>query len=180
MALRASRIFISNTLNPWSHFEGKYFCIWQVCSFSFLWEGNRLQILMIPDRHTLPTILLCWLGEVEVKSLSRVRLCDPMDCNLLGFSIHGILQARILEWIAVSFSKGSSQPRDQTRVSCIGGRLFNLWATREAQLLLLLGASIHSFIWQAFIDHLLYIRHCARCWNDTSGQNGHVPTEQTT
>ena len=59
-------------------------------------------------------------------------LCDPMDCNLLGFSIHGILQARILEWIAISFSKGSSQPRDRTRVSCIGGRRFNLWATREA------------------------------------------------
>ena len=53
-----------------------------------------------------------------------------MDCNLLGFSIHGILQARILEWIAISFSRGSSWPRAQTRVSCIGGRRFNLWATR--------------------------------------------------
>ena len=68
----------------------------------------------------------------EVKLLSRVRLCDPVDCNLLGFSVHGILQARILEWIAISFSRGSSRPRDQTRVSHIGGRHFNLWATREA------------------------------------------------
>ena len=59
-------------------------------------------------------------------------LCDPVDCNLLGFSIHGILQARILEWIAISFSRGSSWPRDQTPVSCIGGRRFNLWATRGA------------------------------------------------
>ena len=58
-------------------------------------------------------------------------LCDPVDCNLLDFSIHGILQARILEWIAISFSRGSSRPRDQTRVSRIGGRRFNLWATRE-------------------------------------------------
>ena len=54
-----------------------------------------------------------------------------MDGNLLGFSIHGILQARILEWIAISFSRGSSQPRDQTQVSRTGGRRFNLWASRE-------------------------------------------------
>ena len=67
----------------------------------------------------------------EVKSLSRVWLCHPVDCNLLGFSVHGVLQARILEWIAISFSRGSSRPRDETRVSPIGGRHFNLWATRE-------------------------------------------------
>ena len=59
-------------------------------------------------------------------------LCDPMDCSLPGSYVHGILQARILEWAAVSFSRGSSRPRDWTRVSCIGGRRFNLWATREA------------------------------------------------
>ena len=59
-------------------------------------------------------------------------LCNPMDCSLPGFSVHGILQARILEWITISFSRGSSQARDQTRVSHIGGRHFNLWATREA------------------------------------------------
>ena len=46
----------------------------------------------------------------EVKSLSRVRLCDPMDCSPPGSFIHGILQARILEWVAISFSRGSSQP----------------------------------------------------------------------
>ena len=56
-------------------------------------------------------------------------LCDPMDCSLPGFSIHGILQARILEWVTVSFSRGSSRPRDRTLVSRIGGRRFNLWAT---------------------------------------------------
>ena len=61
-------------------------------------------------------------------------LCNPVDCNLLGFSVHGILQARILEWIAISFSRGSSRPRDRTRVSCIGSRRFNLWATRESQI----------------------------------------------
>ena len=57
-----------------------------------------------------------------------------MDCSLPGFSVHGTLQARILEWVAISFFRGSSRPRDQTQVSCIAGRCFNLWATREASL----------------------------------------------
>ena len=56
-----------------------------------------------------------------------------MDCSPPGSSIHGILQGRILEWVAISFSRGSSQPRDRTQVSCIAGRRFNLWATREVQ-----------------------------------------------
>ena len=60
-------------------------------------------------------------------------LCDPMNCSLPGSSVHGILQARILEWVTISFSRGSSRPRDWTRVSGIGGRRFNLWATREAR-----------------------------------------------
>ena len=76
-------------------------------------------------------LMLCM--KVKVKLLSRVRLfCDPLDCSLPGFSVHGILQARILEWVTISFSRGSSWPRDQPRVFHIGGRRFNLWATREA------------------------------------------------
>ena len=59
-------------------------------------------------------------------------LCDPMDSSLPDSAIHGIFQARILEWAAISFSRGSSQPRDQTRVSCIADRYFTVWATREA------------------------------------------------
>ena len=58
-------------------------------------------------------------------------LCNPVDCSPPGSSVHGILQARILEWVAISSSRGSSQPRDRTQVSCIAGRRFNLWATRE-------------------------------------------------
>ena len=56
-----------------------------------------------------------------------------MDCWLPGFPIHGIFRARILEWVAISFSRGSSQPRDRTRVSHIVGRRFTVWATREAE-----------------------------------------------
>ena len=54
-----------------------------------------------------------------------------MDCSLPGISVHGILQARVLEWGAISFPRGSSRPRDWTQVPCIRGRHFNLWATRE-------------------------------------------------
>ena len=71
----------------------------------------------------------------EVKrseSQSCPTLCDPVDCSLPGSSIHGILQARILEWVAISFSRGSSRPRDWTNVSHLVGRRFTLWATREA------------------------------------------------
>ena len=66
---------------------------------------------------------------------SCLTLYNPVDCSLPGSSLHGILQAEILEWIAISFSRGSSQPREQTWVSCIAGRHFNLWITREAQTL---------------------------------------------
>ena len=55
-----------------------------------------------------------------------------MDCTPQSSSVHGILQARILEWVAISFSRGSSQPRDQTQVSRTAGRFFTIWTTREA------------------------------------------------
>ena len=60
-------------------------------------------------------------------------LCDLTDCGPPGSSVHGILQARILEWVAFPFSRGSSQPRDQTQVSCIAGGFFTIWATRKVQ-----------------------------------------------
>ena len=59
---------------------------------------------------------------------------DPMDCRLPGSSVHGIFQARVLEQVAISSSRRSSQPRDWTRVSCIVGRHFTIWATREVQI----------------------------------------------
>ena len=65
------------------------------------------------------------VSEVKVIQ-SCPALCDPMDYSLLGSSIHGILQTRILEWVAIPFSRGSSQPRDQTQVSCIAGRFFTI------------------------------------------------------
>ena len=64
-------------------------------------------------------------SESEV-SQSCPTLCDPMDCSLPGSSVHGIFQARVLEWAAISFSRGSSQPRDRTRVSHIADRHFTI------------------------------------------------------
>ena len=58
-------------------------------------------------------------------------LCDPMDCSLPASSIHGIFQARVLKQIAISFSRGSSWPRDRTQVSHIVNRCFTIWDTRE-------------------------------------------------
>ena len=74
--------------------------------------------------------------------LSHVQLfvnpwtvCSPLAHSAhQNSSVHGILQARILEWVAIPFSKGSSQPRDQTQVSCLAGGFFTIWATSEAQL----------------------------------------------
>ena len=67
------------------------------------------------------------MGEV---AQSCPTLCNPMDCSLPGPSVHGSFQAIVLEWIAISFSRGSSQPRDQTRtsyISCIGWRVLYHW-----------------------------------------------------
>ena len=66
------------------------------------------------------SLILEWPVHAQVS----LALCGPVDCSAPGFSVHGIFQARILEWVAISFSRGSSQPRDLTQVSCIAGRFF--------------------------------------------------------
>ena len=61
---------------------------------------------------------------------SYLTFCDLMDCSPPGFSVHGISQERILEWVVIPFFRGSSWSRDRTWVSCIAGRFFSVWATR--------------------------------------------------
>ena len=81
---------------------------------------ERLHLLVLNNRlHLL--ITSNFIGEGEVAQ-SCLILCDPMDCSLPHSSVHGIFQARILEWVVISFSRGSSRPRDQTLVSCTVGR----------------------------------------------------------
>ena len=72
-----------------------------------------------------------WWGLV---TKSCMTLCDPMDYSLPGSSVHEILQARILKWVAISFSRWSAQPRNRTRVSCIAGGFFANWAMRKLEL----------------------------------------------
>ena len=67
----------------------------------------------------------------NIKYFDVYNSCNPMDCSLSGSSVHGISQAGILEWVAISFSRGS-WPRDWTHVSCTAGRFFTDWAIREA------------------------------------------------
>ena len=75
-------------------------------------------------------ISICCVHAYIVAQLC-LTLCNPMDCSLPGSSVHGIFQARVLKWVAISFSRRSSQPRDWTQVSCIVGRRFTIWATRK-------------------------------------------------
>ena len=82
-------------------------------------------------KYFVSTNYLCD-SESEIAQ-SCPTLCDPMDCSLPGSSIYGIFQARVLEWVAIAFSRGSSWTRDQTWVSCVVGRHFTVWATREDQ-----------------------------------------------
>ena len=81
-------------------------------------------------------------------------LCNSMGCRLPGSSIHGILQARILEWVAILFSRGSSQPKDWTQVSHIAGGFFTVWATREAHWCVLFDNCHCWALWRTVIQLL--------------------------
>ena len=78
------------------------------------------------EAHLLLQLALCLAAQL------CPALCDPMDCSPPGSSVHGILQARILEWVTTLSSRGSFQPRDWTQVSGITGRIFTIWATSVA------------------------------------------------
>ena len=88
---------------------------------------------------TVPTSRLSWDSfhlmydayGCSLVAKSCLTLCDPMDCSPPGSSVCGILQARILEWVAIPSSRGSSWPRDQTQVSCFGRQILYHWATKE-------------------------------------------------
>ena len=81
---------------------------------------------------------ICWKCMcVSVCLVTQLypTVCDPMDCRPPSSSVHEILQAKILEWVAISFSRGSSWPRVQIQISYITGRFFTMWATRKAHLI---------------------------------------------
>ena len=101
-------------------------CVYWTCT-GFIFTSRKTDIFVILSFHP-------WSWYITIYSewsCSVVSLCNPMDCTLLRSSIHGIFQARILESVAISFSRGSSQFRDWTQVSRIVGRCFTVWTTRE-------------------------------------------------
>ena len=77
-------------------------------------------------------LVYAWRSEVKVTQLCPTP-CNSMDYSSPGSSVHGIFQARTLEWVVVPFSRGSFQPRDQSYVSHTASRFFTVWATRETQ-----------------------------------------------
>ena len=99
-------------------------------SFVFLFQGyfDYLGSFVRPynfQNYLFQFCEICHHARMHAKSLqSCLTLCDPMDYSPSGSSVHGILQARILEWFAMSSSRVSSQPRDQTHISCTAGRFF--------------------------------------------------------
>ena len=99
----------------------------KLLAFALLHFVLQGQICLLLQVSWLPTFAFqSPIVKVKVGQLCPT-LCNPMDCI-----VYGILQARILEWVAFPFSRGSSQPRDQTQVSYIAGGFFTSWATREA------------------------------------------------
>ena len=121
------------------------FCISFPCGCS--WSLSPVQCheppFIVHQALYLSDLDMCEVKWSEVAQLCLI-LCYPMDCSLPGSSLHGILLARVLEWVAISFSRGASRPRDRTQVSRIPGRCLNLWATREAQIYV-------TYIYQIYI-----------------------------
>ena len=106
--------------------------------------------LVIPIKVRCKLKPYCWIFESESEvTQSCPSLRDPMDCSLPGSSVHGIFQARVLEWVAISFSRGSSRRRDWTQVSHTAGRCFTLWATREGEIKITILIKL-LVIWQRF------------------------------
>ena len=109
---------------------------------------HRFRIIPLSgENKELKATLFSSICESEVLvTRSGPTLCDPVDCSPPGSYVQGILQARVLEWVTIPYSRGPSRPRDLNRVSCIAWRFFPTWATREAQ-----------FTLKAFINILIYI-----------------------
>ena len=111
------------------------------------WPLSREQKATTFGKNVDKKLELCeLLGGMECKTVQPLKktvwavlgaqscltLCEPTDCSPPGFSVHEILQARILEWIAIPSSQGTSQPSDWTLVSCLAGRFFTVWATEKS------------------------------------------------
>ena len=127
------RVLVSKTL-PFVFVSG---CIYthththvsiHVCVYIHIYIHTRVYVYIYT--HTCIHVSMCVCTQtLSTCAQSCPTVCDPVNCRPPGFSVHGIRQAKILEWEAVSFSRVSSQLRDETQVSCVAGRFFTIWAT---------------------------------------------------
>ena len=135
----------SSAFSSWSEIEPMVSCISCIAGRFCTAEPSGQLIQRVAYLNPVPRIVKCTTYtplhygsgnphySLESESENEVAqscliLCEPIDYSLPGFSVHGIFQARVLEWVAISFSRVSSWPRDQTQISCIAGRCFTLWA----------------------------------------------------
>ena len=100
---------------------------------SVFFQGKPFNIIVV----VVIVVVAAAAAAAVLITQSGSTLCDPMDCSLPGSSVHGILQARILECVTLPFSRGTSLPRDQTLVSHIVGRFFTIWATGKTNIIVI-------------------------------------------
>ena len=137
----------------WGHVESDMLIILPRCHLDITYHSS---LRSLGWRYTLEVINIKWYFQLwtwghdrkrrglrmswNIQNFKRVSKSERVSCSVMsnflqphrwGSSVHGILQARILQWVAIPFSRGSSPPRDRTWVSCIAGGSFTIWATKE-------------------------------------------------
>ena len=117
------------------------FWIWKETSFYNIWYGGVCVCVCVCERE-----------RERERAQSCLTLCYPMDC---GSSVRGILQARIVWWVAISSSRGSSWPRDWTHISCVGRQILYHWATLESR-------NWHTTLFKVYSIIIWFI--CVACW----------------
>ena len=122
----------------WKPGKGDRVTEWVISSFTMLWlaadeETGRCRRIELDQSlgSQRPGAMWSWLPACLLRCSAYPTLCDTMNCSPPGSPVRGIPQARILEWVAIPFSRGSSRSRNPTRISCSAGRFFTVWATRE-------------------------------------------------
>ena len=106
-----------------THSQWSRLC-WSATTSDIIWNN----FLFHPSHFYHIALYICFM-KWSLSCLVLSILCDPVDCSLPGSPVHGILQARILEWVTISFSRVSFPPRNWTWISCIAGRFFTDWTT---------------------------------------------------
>ena len=124
--------------------------------------GHQLRVLGFEQERIQERAIVKLKNKVKVLDAQLcLTLCDPMDCSPAGSSVHGIFQARILEWVVISFFRGSSWARNWTQVSHVVGRFFTAWATREA----------HKVRWkQVYLERYAFHRQKAVWESESSSE----------